>query len=276
MAETSTGAGARKPPAVSKPRIRCMLVRAMWIDVVDLRDFYASSLGQVARRMIRRQLRELWPNVAGDSILGLGYATPYLAGFRSEAGRVVAAMPAQQGVLHWPLDEPGLTTLVDEADLPFPDLSMDRVLLVHGLECADRVRPLLREIWRVLADSGRLLAIVPNRRGIWARFERTPFGHGLPYTPGQLSRVLRDNLFTPIDSHRALFVPPARSRMMLSSAAAWEQVGQRVFKTFSGVVMTEAVKQIYAATAATERARERRYMPVANGTPRVSSRGGGG
>jgi len=250
-----------------------MLVRVMWIDVVDLRDFYASSLGQVARRMIRRQLRELWPSVSGESILGIGYATPYVAGFRSEAGRVIAAMPAQQGVLHWPPDEAGLTTLVDELDLPFPDLSMDRVLLVHALECAGQVRPLLREIWRVLSDSGRLLVIVPNRRGIWARFERTPFGHGLPYTPGQLSRVLRDNLFTPIESHRALFVPPARSRMILSSAPAWEEVGQRLFKTFSGVVMTEAVKQIYAASADIARVRGRRYVPVAGGTPRMSPRG---
>lgn len=249
-----------------------MLVRVMWIDVVDLRDFYASSLGQVARRMIRRQLRELWPSVAGESILGLGYAAPYLAGFRSEADRVLAAMPAQQGVLHWPADEAGLTTLVDELDLPFPDLSMDRVLLVHALECAEQVRPMLREIWRVLSDSGRLLVIVPNRRGIWARIERTPFGHGLPYTPGQLSRVLRDNLFTPIESHRALFVPPAHSRMILSSAPAWEEVGQRLFKTFSGVVMTEAVKQIYAASVETARVRERRYMPVAERTPRVSPR----
>jgi SAM-dependent methyltransferase len=247
-----------------------MLGPVMWIDVVDLRDFYASSLGQVARRMIRRQLRTLWPNVTGETVLGIGYATPYLAGFRGEAGRVLAAMPAQQGVLPWPGDEPGLTALVDELDLPFPDLSMDRVLLVHALECAEQVRPLMREVWRVLADSGRLLVVVPNRRGIWARFERTPFGHGLPYTPGQISRVLRDNLFTPVESHRALFVPPMRSRMILSSAPAWEEIGLRLFKTFSGVVMTEAVKQIYAATAEPARQRRRRYLPVADGSPRAS------
>ena len=120
----------------------------------------------------------------------------------------------------------------------------------------------------MLADSGRLLVVVPNRRGIWARVERTPFGRGLPYTPGQLSRVLRDNLFTPIESHRALFVPPMPSRMVLSSAPAWEKVGQRAFTTFSGVVMTEAVKQIYAAGAVPARKR-RRYLPVPERTPRV-------
>ena len=85
----------------------------MWTDVVDLRDFYVSTLGQVARRMVRRRLRELWPDVTGQNVLGLGYAVPYLNGFREEAERVLAAMPAGQGVLHWPPDEAGLTTLID-------------------------------------------------------------------------------------------------------------------------------------------------------------------
>ena len=259
---------AESPQPCQTPGICYMLAPVMWTDAVDLRDFYASTLGQVARRMIRRRLRELWPDVSGESVLGLGYATPYLNGFRGQAGRILAAMPAAQGVLHWPADEPGLATLVDELELPFPDLSMDRVLLIHALECAEQVRPMMREVWRVLSGSGRLLVMVPNRRGIWARVERTPFGRGLPYTPGQLSRVLRDNLFTPIESHRALFVPPMPSRMVLSSAPVWEKVGQRAFTTFSGVVMTEAVKQIYAAGAVPTRKR-RRYLPVPERTPRV-------
>ena len=240
----------------------------MWTDAVDLRDFYASTLGQVARRMIRRRLRQLWPNVTGESILGIGYATPYLNSFRGEAGRVLAAMPAAQGVLHWPSEDAGLTTLVDETEMPFPDLSMDRVLLIHALECAEQVRPMMREVWRVLAGSGRLLVVAPNRRGIWARVERTPFGHGLPYTPSQLSGVLRDNLFTPIESHRALFVPPVSSRMILSSAPAWERIGERAFMTFSGVVMMEAVKQIYAP-GAVPAVKRRRYLPIPERTPRV-------
>ena len=59
---------ARKNRERCPTRFFCyMLGPVMWIDVVDLRDFYASSLGQVARRMIRRQLRTLWPNVTGES-----------------------------------------------------------------------------------------------------------------------------------------------------------------------------------------------------------------
>jgi len=237
-------------------------------DVIDLREFYGTRLGQVARKFVRYRIRQLWHDLSGLDLLALGYPTPYLRQFQGEARRVVAFMPAQQGVHRWPLRDRNQVALADEMELPLPDASVDRVLLVHGLENTEQVGPLFREIWRVLASGGRLLVVVPNRRGIWARVERTPFGRGLPYTPGQLSRVLRDNLFTPIESHRALFVPPMPSRMILSSAPAWEKVGQRAFTTFSGVVMTEAVKQIYAAGAVPARKR-RRYLPVPERTPRV-------
>ena len=247
--------------------------QVMWTDAVDLRDFYATSLGQVARRMIRRRVRDLWPDVSGHNLLGLGYTTPYLTGFRSEAARVIAAMPAAQGVLHWPTDEPGLTTLAGELELPFDDFSMDRVLFVHALESAEQVRPMLREVWRVLAGSGRLIIIVPNRRGIWARFERTPFGHGQPYTIGQLSRLLRDNLFTPVQSSTALYIPPVRSRMVLSSATAWERLGHPAFSTFAGVIVSEAVKQIYTGQSEVAVSRQRSYLPVPERTPRTSTRG---
>lgn len=244
----------------------------MWRDVVDIRDFYASPLGQVARRMIRRRLRNQWPDVTSQALLGLGYATPYLGQFRGEAARTVAAMPAGQGVLHWPHDEPGLTTLVDELDLPFEDLTFERVLVVHAMEYAEQVRPLLREVWRVLAGSGRLIVVVPNRRGLWARFERTPFGHGLPYSARQLSLTLRDNMFTPQRIERALFVPPLRSAMLRSTAGAWERVGARYAATFGGVIVAEAVKQIYAAPPAKERSRIRGYLPVPNGAPHTTNR----
>jgi len=234
----------------------------MWTDAVDLRDFYASSLGRVARRMIGRRLRALWPDLRGMDVVGLGYAAPFLGVFRAEARRVLAMMPAAQGVLRWPVDAPCLTALAEETALPLADRSVDRLLLVHALECAEHTRPMMREIWRVLADGGKLIVIVPNRRGLWAQFERTPFGHGRPYTPAQLSRTLRDTLFTPYQSAAALYIPPVRSRMLLSSAGAWEEVGQRWFPSFAGVVLFEASKQIFAGHGVASAQRRLAYVPV--------------
>jgi SAM-dependent methyltransferase len=238
-------------------------------DVVDLRDFYAGRLGQVAMRMIRRRIRLMWPDVTGMRVLGFGYATPYLRPFLAEAERVAAMMPAQQGVLPWPPEGPFRVTLADEGELPLGDYSFDRVLLVHSVEFSEQLRPLLKEMWRVLAGGGRVLAVVPNRRGIWARIDGTPFGQGQPYTQGQLSRLLREEGFTPESTAAALFVPPTRSRMTLRSAAAWEQLGERWFTAFAGVTMVEATKQIYAKPAIKSRRVRTRsvYIPLGHGTP---------
>lgn len=236
----------------------------MYSDVLDLREFYQGSLGQVVRRLIRRRVRQLWPDVTGMRVLGLGYATPYLRPFREEAERVVAVMPASQGVCFWPPEGPGLVALGEESELPFPDMSIDRVLLVHGLECTEELRPMMREVWRVLAGGGRLIVVAPNRRGIWARSDRTPFGHGSPFSPSQLKRTLRANLFVPEREACALFIPPTASRFFLASAGPIEEVGERWFKAFAGVHMIEASKQIYAnAGKAKARKRSRLLSPAA-------------
>jgi SAM-dependent methyltransferase len=245
----------------------------MHADVVDLRDFYATGLGQLARRTIRRRIREFWPDVTGQNVLGLGYATPYLRAFQSEAERVIALMPAAQGVLPWPPEGPNVVALAEETDLPLPDLSIDRVLVIHALEATEHLRLLMREVWRVLAGGGRLLVVVPNRRGIWARTDRTPFGHGHPYTRSQLSRLLRETLFTPVQGTAALYAPPYASRMLVGSGRAWERIGARWFTTFGGVVMIEATKQIYAGHVARARPQRRAIVvPMPQARARAAER----
>ena len=215
--------------------------------------------------MIRRQLRAMWPDIAGMNLLGLGYAVPYLRTFQDEAARTVAVMPAQMGVLSWSGaadDSRNLAALGQEGALPLPDLSMDRILLVHGLEYSEQLRDMLREVWRVLADGGRLIVVVPNRRAIWARFEHTPFGHGHPYTPNQINRILRGAMFAPMRSSVCLYMPPTRRHFWLKTAPAWEKVGERWFAPLGGVSLVEASKQIYGGVPAGERVRARGYVTV--------------
>ncbi|MEJ8569877.1 methyltransferase domain-containing protein [Microbaculum marinum] len=244
----------------------------MFVDVVDLRGFYGSGLGQVARRLLVRRLRGLWPDLSDMSVVGLGYAGPYLGIFREEAERTLAFMPAAQGVVNWPSDGPSAATLVGEANLPLGDGTVDRLLLVHCLEMSEQPRELLRECWRVLAPGGRLAVIVPNRRGLWARFEHTPFGHGRPFSRSQLVRLLRDALFTPNAWGEALWVPPFRGRFMIRSAAAWERVGTVIKAMPPGMLFVEATKQLYSAIPAKEARRSRVLVPSLAGEPVPSRR----
>ena len=237
----------------------------MWNDVTSLRKFYQTNLGKVARRIIYQHLRDSWKNTSGQRILGLGYATPYLSHFEDEAEQVLAAMPAHQGVLHWPKSGGGKVILCGEGKIPLPDVSIDFVLLVHALECSVQHHRMLREVWRILIDGGQLLTIVPNQRGIWARMDCTPFGQGHPYSSGKLNYLLDDTLFTPVKTQNALFVPPIQSDVVIASAPAWEKLGQHIFPKFSGVLISESRKQMYAATpnTAVDRQGQHRTASVA-------------
>lgn len=230
------------------------------MDVVDLRNFYSQHLGVVARRFVGRGIRARWSDTRALRVLGVGYATPYLGLFREEAERCLALMPATQGVVHWPSTRPSLTALVEEDELPLMDAAVDRVLLVHALEMSSDPAELLREAWRVLAGGGRLMAVVPNRRGLWARMDTTPFGHGRPYSRSQITQLLRDTWFTPIGWDEALYVPPIARNWFLRTAVAWERTGATLSAPFAGVHIVEATKQVYRAIPA--RRERRRLVPA--------------
>ncbi len=152
-------------------------------DVVDLNAFYLTRLGRVTRRILGQQIRRVWPSVREEVVLGIGYPVPFLGLFREEADRVFAVMPAGQGVMAWPESGGRQVALADDGVLPLPDGCIDRILIVHGLEFSEQRRPMLEEVWRVMRPDGRILVLVPNRHGLWARAEANPFRHGRPH-PG--------------------------------------------------------------------------------------------
>lgn len=222
-------------------------------DVTELRAFYASPLGRMALRFVGRNIRTLWPDVRGCAVVGLGFATPFLNMFQDEARLLTALMPEGQGAIRWPADGPVHTALVTETQLPLPDLSVERMLLVHCLEMRDPAETLLREVWRVLAPQGRLIVVMPNRRGLWARTDSTPFGHGRPYSRRQIEKLLSGAMFTPTACATGLFAPPLRWRWSRGSAPLWEQVGGVLWPAFSGVLVVEAAKEIYGLSSDVEK-----------------------
>jgi SAM-dependent methyltransferase len=215
-------------------------------DVSELSEFYDTPLGVVARRLLAHRIRAAWDNVSGETLLGVGYAAPFMRQFRGEARRQLLCMPQEQGAVRWPREGPVCSFLASETELPLAPSSVDRILAVHCLEHCGLSRPLLREFWRVLTPEGRLMLVVPNRRGLWARVDATPFGHGHPYSRGQVERLLADCLYTAMGWRPALFMPPVGRRIILNTAVAWERVGHFAWPAFSGVLIVEAQKQIYA------------------------------
>jgi SAM-dependent methyltransferase len=141
------------------------------------------------------------------------------------------------------------------------------------LEAAEHVQAVLREIWRVLAPDGRLILIVPNRRGVWSRIDTSPFGQGLPFSRGQLEIQLNDALLSPIDWSSGLFFPPVGNRLVLRMAPAIERGGARLPRGVGGVIIVEARKELMAPVGGGLRSKEVRVFRPASSAG--SARNGG-
>lgn len=220
----------------------------MHLDVLDLRTFYyRTRLGRAAQKAVRDQVVALWPEAKGQTVAGFGFAAPLLRPYLADARRVIALMPGQQGVMPWPAGMPNVSVLCEETLWPIETGRVDKLVLMHGLETSEHPSSVLKECWRVLGPGGSALFIVPNRAGLWARRDATPFGFGRPYSLGQLEAQLRTHDFVPERHVAALFQPPSHSNFWLRTGTMWEGVGRRLSRRFAGgVLIVEATKRISA------------------------------
>ena len=221
----------------------------MHLDVLDLRNFYyRTRLGRVAQRAIRDEVVKHWPPAAGQTVAGFGFALPLLRPYLEASRRVVGLMPGPQGVMPWPAGMENVSVLCEETAWPLPTGFVDRLILMHGLETSEHPSAVLEEAGRVLAPGGRALFVVPNRTGLWARRDVTPFGFGRPYSVAQLEAQVKRHGFTPERSLSVLFAPPSDTRFWLRTADLWEAFGRRMPWLVGGVLLVEASKQVYAPT----------------------------
>lgn len=220
----------------------------MHLDVLDLRNFYyRTQLGRVAQRAIRDRVVEFWPRATGMTVAGFGFAVPLLRPYLADARRVVGLMPGPQGVMPWPAGMPNVSALCEETRWPLSTGIVDRLVLMHGLETSENPSAVLDESFRVLGPGGRAMFIVPNRSGLWARRDGTPFGFGRPYSLAQLESQLRRHSFTPERAVATLFAPPSDRRFWLKTADFWERSGRQFMPwRAGGVLLVEASKQSYA------------------------------
>ena len=220
----------------------------MHLDVLDLRAFYyRTRLGRTAQRAIRDQMLEMWPNAEGLTVVGFGFAAPLLRPYLGTARRVTALMPGPQGVMPWPAGQPNVSVLCEETLWPIETDSVDRLVVMHGLETSQHPIALLDECYRVLAPEGRGLFIVPNRAGLWSRRDETPFGFGRPYSLGQLETMLAAIGLKPRQHAASLYHPPSSKGFWLKTSKFWERLGSNVSNRFAGgVLLVEVTKQVPA------------------------------
>ncbi|NHO33090.1 methyltransferase domain-containing protein [Acetobacter sp. LMG 1636] len=207
--------------------------------------FYTGSAGERTVHLLGPYLTQRWPDLKGQRLLGLGFAAPYLPLWDGQtalsvSARLDSATQCEAGRMQYCRE-----CVVSGRQLPFDDLSFDRVLMIHALETSHAGHELLRAVWKVLRDDGRLLLVVPNRRGVWAFSDTTPFGQGTPFSQRQLRVRLEQSMFHVENSRTGLYPPPFPRLGGRRAGEAIEKAGRSVLPTFGGAVIVEAVKNIW-------------------------------
>lgn len=245
----------------------------MYMDVLKLQQWYDGRQGRLVRRLLQNSLRSFWPNMAGETVLLLGFGVPYAhTWLHLKDVRLVCAMPARMGVVPFPDGGAGgnKSVLVWEDALPFPDSFFDKILLIHTLEYTDRAEETLAECCRTLRPDGQLLTVVANRTGLWCRAESSPFGRGQPYSAGQLEKLMQQEDLLLARLTHSLFVPPSNRRWVYDFARTIERFGQRWCPMLGGVVLAVAQKDMY--TFKTVRVRAKAAPTTERmATPRVAT-----
>lgn len=215
-------------------------------------DFYKTKRGRLVTHLIYRQIKAFWQDINKGKIIGAGNAIPWISKIYRKNKEATALCFDSKNIIPCP---PGISNqkIVKENKWQIDDNSIDKILLIHGLESADTPDALLREAWRVLKPMGKILVITPNRRGLWAHYETTPFGHGMPYSKTQLKHILENHSLTVTKTKYALFIPPLKWRFGHKAAIILDKIGEVILPFWAGVILMEAEKKIYAAIPESEK-----------------------
>lgn len=233
----------------------------MAVDLLELKRFYSTKLGRLARHYMAIQLREKLRGTASKRVIALGYGTPFMHLISRNAESVSQFMPQTQGVERWPHDAPNQSALVDPLELPLPDSFADVIMCTHLFEAAYDREELMRELWRIGAPDAQLIIITPNRRGLWANRDNTPFGHGNPFSRSQLTRLLKEFSYRPVQWDYALYLPPTKLNLALKFAGLCEKLGHITNVGFAGVHIVLAQKQQFPAITRREKRRIMQFEP---------------
>ncbi len=176
-------------------------------------------------------------------------------------GAAIAAAPPPGGSPVLPFaaaaSAPRVALLTDPAALPFPENSLDLVLLPHTLELSSDPHTTLREVERVLVPEGRVVISGLNPASLWGlRQRRAHFyrrlGYGELFLPEAGEFIgywrLRDWLrllsFEVESSQFGCYRPAVSSRASLDRFAWMDKVGERSWPIFGALHFLVAVKRV--------------------------------
>ena len=218
-------------------------------DITDTDNYYRTAEGRLVADILISDLAGLQDkDVAGPDPdetdhLAIGYPFPLI----SEGVCPPVFMLSETGVLSWAGEAGVITACIDSVSWPCATEMFKRIFISHALEHVADQSAFLAEVWRSLKGEGEVVLVVPHRRSLWARADKTPFGQGTPFSRRQLKLALDQAGFDQITIKHSLYMPPFGHRLPLAMRRRLHYVGRVGWAVFGGVLLVRAKKRLYSA-----------------------------
>lgn len=243
----------------------------MYPSIVSLTDWFQTPAGRYLLSWEQARFDHLVVNLFGYNALQLGLPELDTLANNRMPHRWLAlpeelldqATQAEGDVGTAPLASALRVALVtNAAALPFPESSLDLVVLPHTLELSADPHHVLREVERVLVPEGRVVISGFNPNSLWGLRQSRgrlagqvglrAFGWADLYLPeagefigpGRLRDWLRLLSFELESEHFGCYRPAVRSEKWLQRMAWMDKAGARWWPIFGSVYFLVAVKRV--------------------------------
>ena len=239
-------------------------------EIIGLTDWLKTPPGAYLLAWERAHFDEAVSDIFGYHALQLGL--PELDALRTNrmphkwlAQTFMSGRPAQPLAQGYPLNGQDanfissscVALVADSAALPFPESSLDLVVLPHTLELGVDPHSALREVARVLVPEGRLVISGFNPASLWGLRQRRDhvyqrFGYDEFFLPNAGEYIgywrLRDWLrlldFEVESARFGCYRPALASRQWLDRFEWMDKAGERWWLIFGAVYFLVAVKRV--------------------------------
>ncbi len=225
----------------------------------SLADWFATPLGQYVLARERAYFDQAVSDIFGYYAVQIGLPeAPFLAQSR---------IPQR-----WSLDyDPPADVIADPHWLPFPENSVDLIVMPHALEFTDDPHLMLREAFRVIRPEGQIVIAAFNPFSLFGA--KRYFGRSqVPPWNGNFIALYRmkDWLtllgFDVVGGRLDAYVPPFSREPWLSRFGLFERAGDRWWPIAGGIYFLRATKRVHGIrliTPSKQRRQRRRAVVTA-------------
>lgn len=153
-------------------------------------------------------------------------------------------------VSRWTLDYGQPATLIgDPHSLPFPENSLDLIVMPHALEFTDNPHSMLREAYRVIRPEGQIVIAGFNPFSLFGAKRYFGRAQSSPWDGNFIALYrLKDWLallgFDVVGGRLDAYVPPFSTNKWLHRFAFFEKAGDRWWPIAGGVYFLRAMKRV--------------------------------